>query len=187
MNTDHEHWSRALIKERTEGMARSPAGHPLQPYFSRFRLSAERLPSVSSRSHQLPKATPGAAGAAQSHDGIAPRAPSAARGRYCKSAYGTSREKSAAGSGICSPAELLALLSGGPALLVHGPLLLHNPMTRATTPPSAKARVHVVSQTSTPSLVPRSFAMTIIEAMHGTKSVRVIRATSVWSGDKTMS
>lgn len=77
---------------------------------------------------------------------------------------------------VLSPGSLLIWFTEQSSPLQPGD---YSPMTRATTPPTVKARVQVVSQTSTPSLAPRSLAMTIIEAMHGTKSVRVTKATRV--------
>lgn len=51
-----------------------------------------------------------------------------------------------------------------------------------TIPPTPKAATHVPIQMMNPSFSPRSFIMTIREAMHGTKSVIVMRATVICIG-----
>ncbi len=53
-----------------------------------------------------------------------------------------------------------------------------------TRPPIEKATIQVPIQIMTPSLIPRSFIITIKEAIQGTKSVIVKRATVICIGAK---
>lgn len=57
---------------------------------------------------------------------------------------------------------------------------------RETKPPIAKAPIQVPIQMIMPSLKPRSFIITINEAMQGTKSVMVMRATVTCIGSSCM-
>jgi len=75
-----------------------------------------------------------------------------------------------------------------PAFLLEGDLvliLLHGHIYITiweTIPPTANATIHVPIQMISPSLKPRSFIITMSEAMQGTNRVMTIRATVICIG-----